>query len=83
MTVMTVEAREMSIGGHRPLVGCLLVVVVVGDKRRSEELIRWLVAGGCSSTLPVCKTAVFLLSCRAVGWAVRGGCEGSVRRPLT
>ena len=42
VTVMTVEAREMSIGGHRPLVGCLLVVVVVGDKRRSEELIRWL-----------------------------------------
>ena len=38
VTVMTVEAREMSIGGHRPLAGCLLVVVVVGDKKVEDKV---------------------------------------------
>ena len=70
-------------GGHRagaPLVfGGLMVVV--GNKRRSEELIRWLRWRlGCST--PVCKTAVFLLSCRAGGGRYGAGGSG-VRLPAT
>lgn len=72
-------------GGHPsagPLVfGGLVVVVVVGNKRRSEELIRWLRWRlGCST--PVCKTAVFLLSCRAGGGRYGAGGSG-VRLPAT
>ena len=82
MTVMTVEAREMSIGGHRPLVGCLLVVVVVGDKRRSEELIRWLVGAAVR-----CRFAKLQSFCCRVGREVGGtgrAAQGSgCPRPLT
>ena len=73
-------------GGHRctggPLdFGGLVVVVVVDNKRRSEELIRWLRWRlGCST--PVCKTAVFLLSCRAGGGRYGAGGSG-VRLPAT
>ena len=66
-----------------PLVfGGLVVAVVVGNKRRSEELIRW-VWWRLGGSTPVCKTAVFLLSCRAGGGRYgAAGCSG-VRLPAT
>ena len=73
-TVMTVEA------GDERWPPVVLWSFGVGGQQ-SEELIRWLRWRlGCST--PVCKTAVFLLSCRAGGGRYGAGGSG-VRLPAT